>query len=322
MVIRKTAALLLAASLTLTACSQNDNPAPSEGQSPVQTDSSSGSVDKDGENAAEAPGEDQVEPEVNTSDPDPTKEEPSEPMEQKPEDEESKDDKTPASTSPPDDDTAQNEPVYRYYMNKVYNIVPSDKNTDNKVVLLTFDDGPKEEEMINEMIDILDKHEAKAIFFVNGYRAKQNPELLKLIHERDQIIGNHSWDHIDLRKENEDEVKKQIQDVQNLVKDITGETPRFFRPPFGSGGDTVKQTADEHDLLFMTWSNGSLDWDASTKNKPDAVINNVLEQLHPGSNILMHELPWTVDALDQLLTQLEKKGYSFVNPEEIEPDMR
>ena len=54
--------------------------------------------------------------------------------------------------------------------------------------------------MISQMIDTLDKHDAKAIFFVNGYRAKEHPELLKLIHDRGQIIGNHSWDHIDLKK--------------------------------------------------------------------------------------------------------------------------
>ena len=72
----------------------------------------------------------------------------------------------------------------------------------------------------------------------------------------------------------------------------------------------------------MTWSNGSLDWESESKNKPDTVVSNVLEQLHPGSNILMHELPWTVEALDTLLTKLEAKGYGFVDPRQIEPKIR
>lgn len=210
----------------------------------------------------------------------------------------------------------------KYHMNKVYRIVPNDDTVPKKVVLLTFDDGPKEEKMINQMIDTLDKHDAKAIFFVNGYRAKEHPELLKLIHDRGQIIGNHSWDHIDLKKENKQTVKKQIGDVQQIVKEATGSEPKFFRPPFGSGGDIVKEVALSHDLLFMTWSNGSLDWESKNKNKPDAVVSNVLEQLHPGSNILMHELPWTVEALDTLLTKLEAKGYGFVDPRQIEPKIR
>ncbi|SEL85407.1 Peptidoglycan/xylan/chitin deacetylase, PgdA/CDA1 family [Paenibacillus sp. cl141a] len=210
----------------------------------------------------------------------------------------------------------------KYHMNKVYRIVPNDESVPEKVVLLTFDDGPKDEKMINRMIDTLDKHKAKAIFFVNGYRAKEHPELLKLIHDRGQIIGNHSWDHIDLKKESKQKVEKQIGDVQEIVKEATGAEPKFFRPPFGSGGDTVKEVALEHDLLFMTWSNGSLDWESKNKNKPDAVVSNVLEQLHPGSNILMHELPWTVEALDSLLTKLEDKGYGFVDPQWIEPKIR
>ncbi|MEC0205753.1 polysaccharide deacetylase family protein [Paenibacillus lautus] len=210
----------------------------------------------------------------------------------------------------------------KYHMNKVYRIVPNDVSVPEKVVLLTFDDGPKDETMINQMIDTLDKHDAKAIFFVNGYRAKEHPELLKLIHDRGQIIGNHSWDHIDLKKESKQKVKEQIGDVQQIVKEATGSEPKFFRPPFGSGGDTVKEVALDHDLLFMTWSNGSLDWESKNKNKPEAVVSNVLEQLHPGSNILMHELPWTVEALDTLLTKLEAKGYGFVDPQLIEPKIR
>jgi peptidoglycan/xylan/chitin deacetylase (PgdA/CDA1 family) len=167
------------------------------------------------------------------------------------------------------------------------------------------------------MLDTLDKHSAKAIFFVNGYRVKQNPKLLTLIHERGQTIGNHSWDHINLKKEQKAVVEQQIGSLQTEIENLIGEKPLFFRPPFGSGGDTVKETAKNHGMLYMTWSNGSLDWDNSTKDKPDEVIRNVMEQLHPGANILMHELRWTADALDELLTKIEDKGYGFIDPAAI-----
>lgn len=222
-------------------------------------------------------------------------------------------------------ETAQEDPIeLKYHMNKNYDIVPNDEGTPKKIVLLTFDDGPKEADMINSMIDTLDKHHAKAIFFVNGYKIKENPDLLKLIHDREQIIGNHSWDHIVLKSKSEAEVKKQIEDVQKAVEDITGEVPVFFRPPHGAGGDVGKKIAKENGLLYMTWSNGSLDWEmkASDSNKTTSLIKNVTDQLHSGSNILMHELPWTVEALDSLLTELEGKGYSFVDPRSIELEMR
>lgn len=208
--------------------------------------------------------------------------------------------------------------VMLYRMNKVYRFEPINKGTTDKVVLLTFDDGPKEEALLTSMLDTLDKHAAKAIFFVNGYRVKQNPSLLELIHERGQTIGNHSWDHINLKNENTDVAEKQIGSLQAEIESLIGEKPLFFRPPFGSGGNVVKEIVKKHGMLYMTWSNGSLDWDKSTKNKPDEVIRNVMEQLHPGANILMHELKWTDEALDELLTKLENKGYSFIDPATIE----
>ncbi|MFF2090143.1 polysaccharide deacetylase family protein [Paenibacillus sp. NPDC058174] len=205
-----------------------------------------------------------------------------------------------------------------YKMNNVYRFVPIEETTDKKVVLLSFDDGPHNKEVLTSLLDTLDKHHAKAVFFVNGYRVKEHPELLTLIHERGQTIGNHSWDHIDLKKEDEAKIDQQIGDVQKDVEAITGEPPRFFRPPYGSGGDKVKEIAKNHGLLFMTWSNGSLDWEQKSPGDPDKVIANVLEQLHPGANILMHELKWTAEALDGLLTKLEDKGYGFIDPATIE----
>lgn len=204
-----------------------------------------------------------------------------------------------------------------YAMNKVYNIVPKNAEGNKKVVLLTFDDGPKERKMLEPMLDILDKHKAKAIFFVNGYRVKKNPDLLKLLYERNHAIGNHSWDHIDLKKEPADKIKRQILDVQTIVKEITGKAPLFFRPPFGSSNDEVKSLVKQEKMLFMNWSNGSEDWVANKQNK-ESVVKRVMEQLHPGSNILMHELPWTVEALDELLSKIEQSGYAFVDPFTIE----
>ncbi|MDF2938343.1 MAG: hypothetical protein K0Q90_3716 [Paenibacillaceae bacterium] len=209
--------------------------------------------------------------------------------------------------------------VKQYRINKNYDVVPLDTALDanKKVVLLTFDDGPKKSETLTLILDTLDKHKAKAIFFVNGNRVKQNPDLLKLIQQRKQTIGNHTWDHVDLKKEPPEKVDTQIGDVQTIVKELTGEAPVFFRPPNGSGSDYVREAVKKAGMVYMTWSNGSLDWDTKTADKPQEVIDNVLKQLHAGSNILMHELTWTAEALDKLLTELEAKGYSFVDPAAI-----
>ncbi|MFC3803134.1 polysaccharide deacetylase family protein [Cohnella sp. GCM10012308] len=209
-----------------------------------------------------------------------------------------------------------------YKMNKNYDIVPLDKTANSeKVVLLTFDDGPKDEKTLKPILDTLDKHHAKAIFFVNGYRVKAHPELLKEIAQRGQTVGNHSYEHIQLGKENAESIKAQIGKVQDIVEATIGKRPVFFRPPNASANDDVHKIAADNGLLFMTWSNGSLDWTmpgTKIKDKTQAIIDNVTDQLHSGSNILMHELAWTAAALDQLLTTLEGKGYTFVDPSTIE----
>ncbi|NEW06113.1 polysaccharide deacetylase family protein [Paenibacillus sp. SYP-B3998] len=227
------------------------------------------------------------------------------------------------STTPVPEKQAQQIVKKDYHMNKNYDIVPNDPNGNKKVVLLTFDDGPKEQEMNASLIATLKKHNAKAIFFMNGYRIKQKPELVKLVHESGQVIGNHAWDHDNLKDMKTEKIDQQVDDVQKIVKELIGQEPQFFRPPFGAGNDYLKDKIKNNHILYMTWSNGSLDWEMTNKkNDPNKVLENVMKQLHGGSNILMHELPWTVSILDTLLTQLEEKGYSFVDPNAIELEMR
>jgi peptidoglycan-N-acetylglucosamine deacetylase len=219
---------------------------------------------------------------------------------------------SPSATPPP------TPPPKLYRMNDVYDFVPLTETAPPNVVLLTFDDGPSDPPVLPSILDTLDKHDARAIFFINGYRAQPNPERLKLIADRGHVIGNHTWNHVNLQEQSAAEVRRQIADVQTLVAQTVGTPPRFFRPPFGAGNATVKGIVAELGLVYMTWSNGSLDWDGSTRGRPDLVIENVLRQLHPGASVLMHELPHTAQALDTLLTQLKQRGYGFIDPATIE----
>ena len=219
---RHTAALIIAASLLLSACgtaeektSDNSTPA-GESTTTVQEEQGNSNPTETGEPGTGVP-------ESSTEDSTATEEEPES-----------------------SEKVSTEEKVEKtYHMNENYYIKPNDEASPSKVVLLTFDDGPKEEKMITSLIDTLDKHNAKAIFFVNGYRVKSHPELLKLIHDRGQIVGNHAWDHEDLKKMSNAEAAKQVTDVQKIVKDTIGEEPQFFRPPFGSGNDALKARCEE-----------------------------------------------------------------------------
>lgn len=309
--IRHTTALIMIVCMLLSACGAKDE------TTPESTMSGNGSVTstQEQQNEPTATGTEETQTTDSQSTTDPTSDQESPRRDEMSTTEKEENDNTSGQTT---EDNIEK----TYHMNANYYIKPNAKTSESKVVLLTFDDGPKEEKMINGLIDTLDKHGAKAIFFVNGYRVKSHPELLEIIHKRGQVVGNHAWDHEDLKKMSTTAAAKQVTDVQKIVKETIGVEPQFFRPPFGSGNDALKATVKNNSMLYMTWSNGSLDWDKSNKNKPEKVIQNVLDQLNPGSNILMHELPWTVEALDELLTKLEQKGYTFVDPRSIELEAR
>jgi len=207
------------------------------------------------------------------------------------------------------------EPAYKIdaFSNTLVPIDPS-KNGE-KVVLLTFDDGPKEKALSEQILNTLDKHKAKAIFFMNGPQIESNNDLVKLVKNRGQMIGNHSWDHIDLSAETKESIVKQLGDVQKAVKDITGTEPAFFRPPFLVVNEEIARIASAANLTVVTCSIDSRDWEMTAENNdPEALAQRIVNQIHPGANILMHELPWTAEALDSLLTKLTEQGYGFADP--------
>ena len=204
----------------------------------------------------------------------------------------------------------------KYKMTKHYKLVPMNPNGTRKVVLLTIDDGPKSMRMNKQMLAILNKHQVKAIFFVNGYMVEKNPSVLKMIANQGHEIANHSWDHIDLSKQSRLRISKQIYDVQKIVKKITGKEPRFFRPPYGAYNNDVKSLMAPNRLTFMNWSNGSDDW-MKINRSPKRVVENVMKNLEPGSIILIHELQWTILSLTEMIQNIRAKGYTFLDPQQI-----
>src|SRR5690606_19393059 len=168
-----------------------------------------------------------------------------------------------------------------YNMTANYFIVPKDEEADKKIALLTFDDGPKDRDMIETMIKVLGDHNAKAIFFVNGNRAKQNPDLLKLLHESGHAIGNHGWSHVNPGSASAEVIDKEVIDTSQIIEEVIGSKPKFFRPPHGSGNDYLKQTVKDEGMLYMTWTTSPEDWENANKSA-EMVIKNTMERVHNG----------------------------------------
>ncbi len=193
----------------------------------------------------------------------------------------------------------------------------SPKNILNKkkIVLLTIDDGPSKRTI--EILGILKKHNASAIFFINGMHDKDNLGVIEQIKKEGFTVGNHTWSHLNLKKEKDiGIIDKEINKNSELINKDTGNLPRFFRAPYGESNPYVRKFAKDSGMIFMDWSGSALDWDKSSREK-DIFVSNVINTLHSGSIILIHEHPWSVSSLDTLLTTMEEKGYTYVNPDNI-----
>lgn len=217
----------------------------------------------------------------------------------------------------------------RYILNTRNFRIINQAHPEEKIVLLTFDDGPAGEATL-PLLDALDRHQAKSIWFVNGHQlAKRKkdgtfeifPEkarLLQEIHRRGHLVGNHTWSHENLRKLSLARQEEEMLSTNQVVEQIIGVKPIYFRPPFGAYTDTTRQICEREGMVSVNWSVGSLDWEAGTYKKEKGIANQVLSTVHKGGTILFHDRVWTAQEMDNILAQLTKKGYRFVLPTEAQ----
>lgn len=192
----------------------------------------------------------------------------------------------------------------------------NDKSAGN-VVLFTFDDAPQgggDSDALT-MAQLMKEKDVNAIFLVNGFRIDEaGAEIIKQVHDMGFEIGNHTETHTDLRTLTYEEQYEEISATNEKIEAITGQPARWFRPPFGSFNmDTIK-ICNELGLQLMNWTFG-YDWMEEYQDGAALTeISLTTEYLHDGANILMHDLPWTLDALDEMIDGLREQGYHIVDP--------
>ncbi|MBQ3644395.1 MAG: polysaccharide deacetylase family protein [Candidatus Riflebacteria bacterium] len=197
---------------------------------------------------------------------------------------------------------------------------------EKRAVALTFDDGPHPL-TTPHILDILKKRHVKATFFVLGIQAKKYPELIKRIYDEGHIVGNHTYSHKNLSKLKTAAIKNEIENTNKLIEKITGEKPKYIRPPYGAINKTVISAIKDAGMSMVLWTVDTRDW--HSKNEK-SVLKEVDRQLHIskgdyiGGAILMHDIyPSTVRSLDPVLDKLaanEYKVYSINNLGNSESD--
>lgn len=161
-------------------------------------------------------------------------------------------------------------------------------------------------------MDILDKHKVKVTFFMTGGWVDENPECVKTLVEKGHDLGNHSVHHYDMTTISKEQMKTEINDVGKKVEELTGYKMKLFRPPYGAYNNDVIKATYECGYFPIQWNVDSLDWkNYGVQSIIDTVCNH--KDLGPGSIILCHNgAKYTAKALDEMLTQLEEKGYKIV----------
>lgn len=185
------------------------------------------------------------------------------------------------------------------------------ENLETKKIALTFDDGPHPK-YTPMLLDGLKERNVSAAFFLMGKNAEKYPEIVKRIEEEGHTIGNHSYSHVQLSEMKELEACKEMTKANQVIENITGKTPDYIRPPYGSWSHNLDCITN---MIVVLWDVDPLDWKCKNTN---LIVKRVVSKVKEDDIILLHDsYKTTVEATFQIIDTLEKEGYEFVGLDDM-----
>ena len=192
-----------------------------------------------------------------------------------------------------------------------YDIITNKKiNSSDKLIALTFDDGPNYN--TGKVLDVLAKYNVKATFFVLGSKAKDNKKILKREYDSGMEIGNHTFNHLLLTKYKENVIKDEIDKTSSVIFEVTGRYPKLLRPSYGVYNNIVKKIGN---MPIIIWDIDTLDWKYHNSKR---IASKVINKVKDGDIILMHDIySATANSLNIIIPELQNRGYTFVTIPEL-----
>lgn len=181
-----------------------------------------------------------------------------------------------------------------------------------KYVALTFDDGPSGS-ITAELLEGLQQRNAKATFFLCGYRMKEYPGAVEKILADGHEIGCHGFSHKNMQMLSHRDIAGEIMDMEALLPE--GTAVHFLRPPGGCCGENVMQVAAARGMPILEWSVDPRDWETGDM---ETVVQRILTHVKDGDVILMHDMSQSsVAAALRVVDVLQQRGYRFLTVSEL-----
>lgn len=188
---------------------------------------------------------------------------------------------------------------------------PELSSRESKKIALTFDDGPHPV-YTQEMLDLLEKEQVPATFFLLGQNVELYGNLVKEISEEGHLIGNHTYHHVQITTLPAEQACEEIDRTSDLIEDLTGKGTEYVRPPFGTWNEGLETKLN---LIPVMWTIDTLDW---TTQNVDWIVNQVVKSAEENDIILMHDsYESTVQAAERIIELLKADGFEFVTVDEV-----
>ena len=186
------------------------------------------------------------------------------------------------------------------------------RGTSRGAVALTFDDGPGRSTA--EILDLLERHGARATFFMVGAQAERYPDIARRVVSGGHEVGSHTYAHLDHHEVGGPEAVSDMLDGAGAIASVTGSTPSLYRAPYGHFVPETVAEAARRGWTCVFWSALGRDWEEGAT--PQSVAERVLADLEPGGIVLLHDarraLPMKPDpvtgATALLLDELGRRG--------------
>lgn len=191
----------------------------------------------------------------------------------------------------------------------------SSVKTGQKILAMTFDDGPHPS-LTPKLLDLLKERNIKCTFFLIGKQVKMYPDIVRRMIAEGHEIGNHTWTHCSLTSRSDEQIRKELQQSADAVKEVAGVTPQLIRPPYGAINQRIK------DMMFTEFGYSTIMWSVDPQDwrRPGvaAVTSRLVNGAHPGAIMLAHDIhPPTLTAMPAMFDQLIAKGYQFVTVSQL-----